>query len=876
MIGPSTMELPTGTVTFLFTDVEGSTRLLQRLGDGYRAVQDAHARIMRRAIKAGGGVSLSTEGDSFFAVFADHAAAVRAAVAAQRSLAAHPWPVDAPVRVRMGLHTGRGELGGDNYLGIDVNRAARIAAAGHGGQVLLSDATRALVQHELPDGVGDLDLGEHGLRDFEFPVHIYQLHIEGLLSQFPPLKTLEVPSTLPSPLTSFVGRESEVHRVAALVRSHRLVTLIGPGGTGKTRLAVEVARRFVDTFRDGNFFVDLSPIMDAQLIPDSIASALRLVPERSGRPVLEILKEHLRDRTALLVIDNFEQVRAGADTVAVLLSAAPRIRALVTSRAPLSLSGEQTFPVPPMGIADATDGVAALRRSEAVSLFVDRATAVDPSFSLADDEVEIVAEICSRLDGLPLAIELAASRVRILPPRQLLERLEPIIPMLIGGPHDAPERQQTLEATIRWSHHLLNDAARLLFRQLSVFSGGWTLDAMEEVADRGTGQGDLLSVLDALVQHSLVHRLPDAQGRLGMLQTIRAFALAQLDASEDGPDIRKRHAGWFRDLAERAGPHLTGPEQRRWLDELSREHDNLRAALRWAIDAEESGIALRTAGALWRFWYARGHLEEGRRWLEAALGLPSSPEPTTPQARALTALGGIAYWQGDFDAALSSYEEALEIHRALGDRGAMVQALLDVGETRAVKGDPGSGVRLMTEGLALARELGDRRGEAWAIWGLASARMFAGELEAARDHLERSLRIFEEVGDDTWGWGNALGGLAGLAAMRGDPKEARRMTVEGFALYGEQTNAVIITGHLRNLSLVANLSGQYERAARLAGAEAAWRRKLGFQIPGAFDVFEDPGKAAARQLSDEAFQRAWTAGQSMSLEEALAFGMGDA
>jgi predicted ATPase len=703
------------------------------------------------------------------------------------------------------------------------------------------------------------------------------LVIEGLQSEFPPLKTLEVPSALPSPLTSFVGRYSEADQVAELVRTNRLVTLTGPGGTGKTRLAVEVARRFVDAFPDGRYFVDLSPIVDARLIPDSIASALRLVPERSGRTVLEILTEHLRDRTALLVFDNFEQVLSGADTVAALLGAASQIRVLATSRVPLALSGEHAFPVPPMGIAHATGDVAELRRSEAVALFIDRATAVDPSFSLADDEIRTVAEICSRLDGLPLAIELAASRVRVLPSRQLLARLEPVLPMLIGGPRDAPGRQRTLESAIRWSYDLLDDTARLLFRHLSVFSGGWTLDAMEKVAERGGGRGDGLSVLDALVQHSLVHRIPgDSEGRLQMLQTIREFAIAQLDASEDGPDVRKRHALWFRDLAERAAPHLTGPEQRRWLDELSREHDNVRVALRWAMDTEESETALRLAAAIWRFWYARGHLEEGRRWLEAALGLPSSAEPTAPRARALTALGGLAYWQSDFDTALSSYEEALEIHRALGDRAAMVEALLDVGETRAVKGDPGSGVALMVESLALARGLGDRRGEAWAIWGLASARMFAGELEAARDHLEDSLRIFQEVGDDTWGWGNALGGLAGLAAMRGDPNEARRMTVEGFALYGEQTNAVIITGHLRNLSLVANLLGQHERAARLAGAEAAWRRKLGFQIPGAFDVFEDPGKTAAQQLTDDVFQRAWAAGQSMSLEEALAYARGDA
>jgi predicted ATPase/class 3 adenylate cyclase len=866
------MELPTGTVTFLFTDIEGSTRLLQRLGDAYRAVQNDHARILRRAIDEGGGVAIRTEGDSFFAVFADHAAAVRAAVLAQRALAAHQWPHGTPLRVRMGLHTGRGELGGDDYLGIDVNRAARIAAAGHGGQVLLSQATLSLIEHDLPHGVTPRELGKHHLKDLDHPVQIHDLVIEGLPSDFPPLKTLDVPSTLPSPLTSFVGRRREAQRVAELLTANRLVTLTGPGGTGKTRLAVEVARRSVDAFPDGSYFVDLSPITDPLLVPDSIASALRFLPERSGRSVLETLQEHLRDRTALLLLDNFEQVLPGADTVAALLEAAPHLSVLATSRAPLGLSGEQAFPVPPLGIPDPGDDVTSLRQTEAVSLFVDRATAVDPLFSVPDGDVPLVAEICARLDGLPLAIELAASRVRLLPPRQLLERLEPALPMLVGGPRDAPERQRTLEAAIRWSYDLLEESARPLFRRLSVFAGGWTLDAATDVANAMGDLGDVVGGLESLVQHSLVHRVPsDTTGRLRMLETIREFALARLDESDDGPDVRRSHALRFRDFAERAGPHLTGPDQRPWLDELSREHDNLRAALRWAIDGDEGETALRAAGPIWRFWYARGHLEEGRRWLEAALGLPSSGGSPTPRAHALTALGGIAYWQSDFDTALRSYEEALDIHRALGDRAAMVQAHLDVGETRAVKGDSASGVALIEESLALARELGDRRGEAWALWGLGAARMFAGDLDGSREFLQESLRIFQEVGDDTWGWANVLGGLGGLAAMRGDMNEAHRLLMEGFSLYGEQANPVIITGHLRTLSVLANHSGLHERAARLAGAEATWRGKLGFRVPDAFDPFEDPAQVAAEQLSHAAFQRAWAEGQAMSLEEALAY-----
>jgi predicted ATPase/class 3 adenylate cyclase len=871
------MHLPTGTVTFLFTDIEGSTRLLQQLGDGYRAVQDDHARIVRGAIDEVGGVAIRTEGDSFFAVFADHTAAMRAAVAAQTALAAHPWPHGRPLRVRMGLHTGHGELGGDDYLGIDVNRAARIASAGHGGQVLLSEATMSLVRDDLPEGVTIRDLGVHGLEDIDHPMRIHELVIEGLRSEFPPVKTLEVPSMLPSPLTSFVGRHREADHVIELVRTNRLVTLIGPGGIGKTRLAVEVARRLADVFPDGVYFVDLSPIGDFQLVPDSIASALRLPPERSGRSALEILQEQLSHRTALLLLDNFEQVRPGAVAVAELLRTTRDIRVLATSRAPLGVSGEQTFPVPPLELLEAGDDVAAIRQSEAVTLFVERATAVDPSFSLVDEEVRIVAEICARLDGLPLAIELAASRVRLFPPRLLLERLEPALPMLVGGPRDAPERQRTLEAAIGWSYELLDESARLLFRRLSVFAGGWAPEAVIDVADLRGDLSDFLGVLESLVQHNLVHRIPgDRQGRLRMLGTIREFALVRLDESEDGTDVRQRHAMYFQDLAERAGPHLTGPEQRWWLEELSREHDNLRAALKWATDHDEGHTALRTAGAIWRFWYARGHLEEGRRWLEAALDLPSSSSPTTARGRALTALGGIAYWQGDFDTARRSYQEALDIHRAMGDRAATVGALLDVGETRAVEGDPEAGVALMNESLALARDLGDRRGEAWALWGLATTRMFAGDLDASRHLLEESAQIFEEVGSDTWGSGNAVAGLGGLAAQRGEPNEARNLIFEGLALSGEQVNAVIITGHLRFLAMVANQLGQHERAARLAGAEAAWRGKVAGRVPDAFFPYEDPARAAARKLDDEAFQRAWSEGQAMTLEEALAYSREDA
>ncbi|MFN2589307.1 MAG: adenylate/guanylate cyclase domain-containing protein, partial [Actinomycetota bacterium] len=364
-------ELPTGAVTFLFTDIEGSTKLLQELADGYGLVQEDHMRLMREAIASGGGREIRTEGDSFFAVFPTPMGAMQAAVGAQRAFFSHPWPHGRPLRVRMGMHTGEGRLGGDDYLGIDVNRAARIAAAGHGGQVLISEATRAVVEDAVPEGVSLRDLGGHRLKDLAHPEHVWDVVIAGLPSEFPPLKTLDAPVYLPAPVTSFIGRQGFLADLTGLLDGTRLVTLTGPGGTGKTRLAVEGALRLAGNFPDGTYFVDLSAIRDPRLVPDTIASALRLRPE--GGPVLEVVTDHLRDRTVLLVLDNFEQVVEGADAVATILRAAPRVRALATSRAPLGISGEREVPVPPLETPDPEGDPETLRRSEAVTLFAERA-----------------------------------------------------------------------------------------------------------------------------------------------------------------------------------------------------------------------------------------------------------------------------------------------------------------------------------------------------------------------------------------------------------------------------------------------------------------------------------------------------------------------
>jgi predicted ATPase/class 3 adenylate cyclase len=503
-------ELPTGTVTFLFTDIEGSTRLLQGLGERWQPVLEDHNRFLRHAIRDAGGIDLRTEGDAFFAVFQSAPAAVAAVAAAQRALAAHPWPEDAQVRVRMGLHTGEGAVGGDDYVGLDVHRAARIAATGHGGQVLVSSTTAELVGGGLPDGMDLRDLGEHRLKDLARPERIFQLTVDGLPAEFPPIRSLETPTNLPVQRTSFVGREREVARVKELLRGPGLLTLTGPGGSGKTRLAIQAARTLLDDYPDGVFLTELGPITDPLLVPATIANAVGIKTE-GVRPVMDTLTEQLRDREMLIVLDNFERVLPSAPAVGELLDAGPRLRMLATSREPLHVAGEKELAVPPLALPD-PDAAASpddLLRTEAVGLFVQRATAVDPEFHLTDENAEAVADLCRRLDGLPLAIELAASRVKLLSPQAILERLEHRLELLTGGPVDVPARQRTLREAIGWSHDLLDEAERTLFRRLSVFAGGWTLDSAEAVADSKGGL-DVIELLGSLLDKSLVERRPTA------------------------------------------------------------------------------------------------------------------------------------------------------------------------------------------------------------------------------------------------------------------------------------------------------------------------------------------------------------------------------
>jgi predicted ATPase/class 3 adenylate cyclase len=865
-------DLPTGTVTFLFSDIEGSTRLMQEIGDRYPALLAEHAAIIRAAVAEGGGVEIGTEGDSFFVVFRSPGGAVRAAVAAQRGLAAHDWSPDPQIRVRMGLHTGEGRLGGDSYAGLDVNRAARIEAAGHGGQILLSEATRGLVQGELPEGVTLRDLGEHRLKDIVQSVRLYDLAIDSLPSDFPSPRTLEArPNNLPIQLTSFVGREEQVAEIRGLLEATRLLTMTGPGGTGKSRLALQVAGELLSEFRDGATFVDLSSVVDPALVPSAMAQALR-VPEAVDRPILEAVKDHLRDRELLLVVDNFEQVADAAPVLEEVLAAAPRVKALVTSRVVLSLRGEHEYAVPPLEPPDLENlpDLVTLCGYDAVRLFIERARAVQPRFQVTEENAPALAEITARLDGLPLAIELAATRIKVLTPEQMLPRLQQRLSILTTGPRTLPERQRTLRGAIAWSHDLLDAAERPLFARLSVFTGGWTLQAAEEVCEPESLDLDALTGLTSLVDKSLIRRNdPNGDPRFSMLETIREFGLEQLVAEEDGEAVRARHAAYYLDLAVQAEPHLTGADQNVWLDRCDVEHANIRAALRHAIDTGDAERAQAAAGALWRFWQQRGHLAEGRRWFEEILAMPSGQEASVSRSQALTGAGGVAWWQQDRVAAGTFYAEAVAIERELGDPARIAEALYN--ESFVVAGEDVEGAaRMLDESLELFRSAGDERGVAQVLTLLVIRDANAGAWDRVLAKLEDSVAIWRRLGerlhlafDMVW---------VGFAHGRlGHVEEGRAAALESLDLFREADNLTGVGIALTDLAWLALWEGRYEDSLRLEGASATVKDRVGGPPGGFAGILEGrPDEEARAKLPQEAADRAWDEGRGMNVDDAAA------
>jgi predicted ATPase/class 3 adenylate cyclase len=870
-------DLPTGTVTFLFTDIEGSTRLLQELGESYGAVQDRHVEIIRGILEAEEGREVRTEGDSFFAVFRTPARGLRAAVAAQRSLAQEAWPEGKPLRVRIGLHTGEGSLVGGDYIGLDVNRAARIADAAHGGQILVSDATRILVENALPEGVTVRDLGRHVLKDFDEPRPLYDLIIDGLPFDHPPIRTLgrSRRTNLPPPRTSFLGRQRELAEIRELFERTRLLTLTGPGGAGKTRLALRFAAEKLDEVDDGVYLVDLTAVRDPGLVPSTIAASLG-VREQPGADLPETLAGYFRYRHLLLVLDNFEQVVEAAPVVGQFLDAAPRLCVLATSRVPLHLSGEHEFPVGPLPLPDPSesDGMESISASESVMLFVERAASVRRDFHLTEDNAPAVAEIARRLDGLPLAIELAAGRLKVFSPQALLDRLERRLPLLTGGARGSSERQRTLRGAIEWSHDLLEEEERRMFARLAVFRGGWSLESAEALCGQGLAM-EVLDGLSSLVDKSLVHQEEFAAGdvRFRMLETIHEFAVERLAESGELQDLRTGHARHFRDLAEEAEPHLAGEGQDRWTDRLEQENENLRAALEWAEAVGDADTALRTGVAIWRFWQLSAQLAEGRARMERVLAIPG-PEPRDAlRARALGALGGICYWQNDYEAMRDAYEQAVRIARKVGERPLLARALFDLSFVPSALGEDRTRQKqLLDEALAetpeddlmLRAEIGSFVGFLTAFTGGDPSSGIEAVETLIAAHLERRDRVHAA---------EQLFRLAGLKLLSRDTDAARAHLRESVALLGEMRSPVMLGMALAAASFVASYDGDHERAARLLGAGRRVQDDgAGGGPPPIFlRHFGDPEGAARAALGDEAFERAHMEGYAMTADQVRSY-----
>lgn len=803
-------ELPTGTVTLLFTDIEGSTRLLQRAGDAYPSLLAEHRRVLRAAFSNHDGVEVDAQGDGFFVAFASAQDAAAAAVAAQQALAGHDWPDNSEIRVRIGLHTGEPTAVGGRYVGLAVHQGARVMAAGHGGQVLVSESTRAL----LDDRFQARDLGEHRLKDLAGPHHLYQLLVEGLPADFPPLKTLENrPTNLPVLANALIGRSRELKETQALLARDevRLLTLTGAGGTGKTRFALQIAAEQLEEFANGVFFVSLAPVRDWELVVPTIAQTLGL-REQPGETRLETLTEYLSDKQLLLLLDNFEQVVPAAAEISGLLAAAPELNVLVTSRTPLRLSGERTYPVPPLELPNPEQLVDAgsLMECEAVRLFVERAQAATSDFAVTDVNVRAVAEICIRLDGLPLAIELAAPRVRALPAPALLRRLDQRLRLLTGGAQDVDERQRTLRATLEWSYDLLLDSEKVVFAELGTFIGGCRLEAAEAVCDpRGELGLEVLDSLESLVEKSLLLQRadPDGEPRFWMLETIREFAMELLADSSSFADARTRHAAYFRSLAENIDVESRTGDQAVLFGRLDVETANIRTALEWAREAKDAELLLGLATPLWGFWATRGYVAEGRSALEDALAL-TGERP----ARALLGLCTMRILSGSTDEVLHDAQEALEACKQLGDDYSLAQAWNLLGRVDSVFGSMERGERAWRQALSYAERGGYAAEKAESVAWLMISAIF-GPL-AADEGIQLCKRFHEDAGDDATirAWCQVERSV--LEAMQGRFDLARELLADGTRALGELGLNVYAANAAQEAFFVEMLAGDPASAAQ--------------------------------------------------------------
>jgi predicted ATPase/DNA-binding SARP family transcriptional activator len=864
---PSASILPRGTVTFLMTDIEGSTALWDRLGNAFPLMLESHHALLRRLFRQHGGYEVKSLGDGFLVAFQGAGDALACAVALQRALATHSWPPEAdplpsPLRVRLSLHTGEAQPEEGDYRTLVLHLAQRLLAAGHGGQILCSEATATLTRRDMEPGTRLVDLGVYLLRGLDRPERLFQVAYPGMASDpFPPLRAeAHCSGHLPPALNRFFGRERERARLEKLLASEetRLVTLLGPGGSGKTRLALEVARQLVQEWRGAVWFVPLADLTEARRIPEAIRQALQLAPS-AGEESLELVAAALADPPALLLLDNLEHLLPeGATPLRLLLERVPTVTCLVTSRQRLNLSGERVFLVPPLPVpgeelraprselrveAPNTErGAWSLERLisfPSVQLFVDRAQVGSPDFALTEGNAGAVAALCRRLEGLPLALELAAARAGVLTPEQILSQLERGLGVLSSRQADAAARHRSLRAAVEWSYRLLDPTLQRFFTGLSVFQGGWSLEAAEAVS----GEPLALDYLEQLRECSLVLAEEGLSGPAGgeemrfrLLETLREYGREQLGEQERS-DLQRRHAAYFLAWAERVREEMRrrqGRERQVWLERLRFEHEDLRAALAWAIEQREGEIALRLAVALGTFWEVRGYLSEGRERLAAVLALTEACEAGEDashslrplRAQALRNAGALAWRQGDYGPARALLEESLAIHRALGNLQGVVSALHILGAVAYDQGDLDTSRAFDTQALETAREIGSASEIAVALHNLATVAHSQGDFETARSFLLESLSLSRELGD-RYDMAYCLHGLGLVALVQGDWGSARDFFEEGLALRREVGDRVGIGWSLDSLGLLARDQGDYGAARACLEESLALRRELG-------------------------------------------------
>lgn len=864
--------LPTGTVTFLFTDIEGSTRLIQRFGADYARMQGDHRRLIREAVELFSGVEIHTQGDSFFVVFDSAANALLAAAKAQTLLAAHTWPEGGEMTVRMGIHTGQAAVEGDDYVGLDVHRAARISDAGWGGQVLVSEATAAVVGQNLPPGLDLSDLGKHRLKDLAEPETLHQLVIDGERRDFPPLRTLDVSWTnLPVQLTSFVGRDDELATGLRLLRSARILTLTGPGGTGKTRLSLQIAAESVASFHDGAYFVELAPVSGPEYVAPAVLDALGQTPS-PNESIEDALVRRLSERSLLLVLDNFEHVQEAADLVTKLAEASGDSKFVVTSRRPLAISGEQEMPVPPLKVQVTAEQPADVMKSEAVRLFVERAAAVRPDFAITEQNAVAVRDLVAHLDGLPLAIELAASMVKVLPPESILERLdlrETTTPI-----QDLPARQSTLWRTVDWSYQLLSPQEQQLFAGLSVFAGGARLEEIEaSLAD--ALEADVLSTLSRLVDQSLV--IADGTvPRFRMLQVIREYAKERLETEGNLNATRRAHATTYVGFLEKAQSGMLGADRKEWLDRIGTEIDNVRTALAWAVSEEETDLASRMAFAAWRYWQARGYLVEAGQAISKVLLLHEGSAHW--RAKALEAAGGIAWWQNDLESSRQYYGKALDIQREVGEPLEIANALYNLGiatpfyEGSEAGSDAEEAFHLLDEAEAIYSESGDMGGVADVEWGRAGVALTVEDWESMLEWSKRSIDLYEQVGNEFGrGWATYTAGQASWNLGR--PDLARTYLTHGLALFYEHGDVSAAVLHLMMLAVVEESDGNMTRAVKLAGAAHQIRMRSGTNLAEYEANLSDGLRYERLERSSGELAAAFQEGKGLSFDDAVAFAL---